>query len=216
MNDFAGLIKSRRSIRKWQDKPVPEQMLIDAIELGTWAPNSGNRQNWRFYIILNKDTVKEIAAAWEAGASSMPYRTDSPQSSGTTPGSHFTPGMLLTTAPAMIAVGTKQMPNPLEKAIASGALTDSRAARMQEWTNTLDVRIQSVSAAIAYLLLALHQMGLGALWMTGPLRLCKGDVEGVLKTPSDMDIIALIPVGYPAESPSGKRKAVNEVCEIIH
>jgi len=43
-SDFTTLIKSRRSIRNWQDKPVPEQLLIDAIELGTWAPNGGNQQ----------------------------------------------------------------------------------------------------------------------------------------------------------------------------
>ena len=31
-----------------------------------------------------------------------------------------------------------------------------------QWSNTINARIQSVSAAIAYLLLVLHQMGLVA------------------------------------------------------
>ena len=55
-----------------------------------------------------------------------------------------------------------------------------------------------------------------AVWMTGPLPQCKGDVEKLLKVPPDMDIVALIPVGYPAESPTKDRKPVREVCEIIH
>ena len=59
--DLAYLIKSRRSIRRWQDKEVPEEVLKQAIELATWAPNGGNQQNWHFYIIVNRDTIRAIA-----------------------------------------------------------------------------------------------------------------------------------------------------------
>ena len=41
------------------------------------------------------------------------------------------------------------------------------------------------------------------------------EVEAILKVPENMDIVALIPVGYPAESPTKDRKPVQEVCEII-
>jgi nitroreductase len=51
--ELAKLIKTRRSIRVFQDKPVPEALLIQAVELATWAPNGGNGQNWRWYIILD-------------------------------------------------------------------------------------------------------------------------------------------------------------------
>jgi len=84
-----------------------------------------------------------------------------------------------------------------------------------KWATTVDSRIQSVSVAISYLLLALHQMGLGAVWMTGPLPQSKGEIEKILKVPETMDIVALIPVGYPAESPTRDRKPVGEVCTII-
>ena len=50
----------------------------------------------------------------------------------------------------------------MNEAMVKHALSDTRAAQMIKWTTTVDSRIQSVSAAIAYLLLALHQMGLGA------------------------------------------------------
>src|SRR4030042_5120209 len=59
--DIAELIKGRRSIRRWLDKPVNEDMLLQAIELATWAPNGGNQQNWFFYVILNKKVIKSIA-----------------------------------------------------------------------------------------------------------------------------------------------------------
>ena len=66
--DLAGLIKTRRSIRRWQAREVPRELLLQAVELATWAPNGGNRQNWHFYIILNRDTIQAIADAVQASA----------------------------------------------------------------------------------------------------------------------------------------------------
>ncbi len=220
IDELTKLIKERRSIRRWQDKPVPEDMLLKAIELATWAPNGANRQNWFFYLILNRDKIKEIADALQAGTD---YRASWPEMKqfrgfGPPPGATAPPAQSrspMSAAPALIAVATTRMENPLDKILQEREKVDERAAKMREWDRTIDSRIQSVSAAIAYLLLVLHQMGLGAVWMTGPLPSSKGDIEKILDVPSDMDIIALIPVGYPDESPTKDRKPVSEVCKVI-
>jgi nitroreductase len=216
-SELANLIKSRRSIRNWQDKPVPEQVLIDAIELATWAPNGANQQNWRFYVVLNKDTIKTIADAVQAGASYMSTWPEMVQNRPAHPPGSFPPAprMPLSAAPAMIAIGTNRTTNPIEQALARRAANDPRAAIMLKWSAIVNSRIQSTSAAITIMLLALHQMGLGAVWMTGPLPQSKGEIEKILKGPANMDIVALIPVVYPAESPTRNRKPVSEVCEII-
>jgi nitroreductase len=220
--ELAKLIKSRRSIRIWQDKPVPEELLLQAVELATWAPNGANQQNWHFYIILNRDTIKVIAGATQAGSSYMASWPEMAQMGGfpplrrePPPGSTPPRRAPLSDAPALIAVSTGRRENPMAKVMEAREKVDPRAAQMLQWDKTIDSRIQSVSAAIAYLLLVLHQMGLGAVWMTGPLPSSKGDVEKILKVPPDMDIVALIPVGYPADSPTGQRKPVSEVCEVI-
>ena len=70
-SDLANTIRSRRSIRRWEDKEVPEDLLLQAIELATWAPNGGNQQNWHFYIILNRDTIRAIADAVQATAKTI-------------------------------------------------------------------------------------------------------------------------------------------------
>jgi nitroreductase len=59
--ELTKLIKTRRSIRLYQDKPVPEALLIQAIETATWAPNGANAQNWRFFIILDKKVINAVA-----------------------------------------------------------------------------------------------------------------------------------------------------------
>ncbi len=211
--ELAKVIKGRRSVRLWQDKPVPEKLLMEAVELATWAPNGGNRQNWHFYVVLNKATIKALAdaqtagrdkiASW-AGAGAFAPPPPPPGQAAPPPRSPFA------AAPAVIVVGTSTQANPMEK-----LFQDPRAAEMKEANAVIDARIQSVSAAITPLLLVLHQQGLGAVWMTGPLPQCKGEVEKVLMCPADMDIVALIPVGYPAETPKRDRRPVSEVSTVI-
>ena len=118
-------------------------------------------------------------------------------------------------ATALIVVSTKQIKNPLEKVLLAREKIDTTATSILQANTIIDMRIQSVSAAIAYLLLILHQMGLGAVWMTGPLPQAKEEIEKILKVPAELDVIALIPVGYPAEIPTNTRKPVNEVCQVI-
>jgi len=45
-----------------------------------------------------------------------------------------------------------------------------QAKAMREWRSIANSKISVVSSATAYLLLVLQQMGLGAVWMTGPIQ----------------------------------------------
>ena len=222
--ELAELIRNRRSIRAWQDKPVPEELLLQAVELATWAPNGANAQTWYFHIILDKSIIKAVADAAQAGRDSIASWPEMAQIGGFPRPASIPQGvsgpaaprrMPLGDAPAMILVGARKRENPMDKVLSERAKVDEKAAKMLQWSSVLNPRIQSVSAGIAYLLLVLHQMGLGATWMTGPLAQSKGDVEELLKVPDGMDIIALIPVGYPADNPTGQRKPVDEVSEVI-
>lgn len=212
--ELADLIKSRRSIRVWQDKPVSEDMLCQAIELATYAPNGGNQQNWHFYVIVNGQVIGSIADAVQTSAN---YVASWPES---TKYNAFTTGMMqrssfFRSAPAAIAVAAKQYRSPLEDLSEERAKTDPRAQKIRTGRAIANARIQSVASAIAYLLLILHQMGLGAVWMTGPMQ-AKEEIEKILKVPKEMDLVAFIPIGYPGESPPlRERKPVKEVCEII-
>lgn len=48
--------------------------------------------------------------------------------------------------------------------------------------------------------------------MTGPL-LAKGEIEELLNIPKGLNLVVLIPVGFPNENPNQTRKAVLEVVE---
>ncbi|MBI2832611.1 MAG: nitroreductase family protein [Chloroflexi bacterium] len=210
--DLAKLIKSRRSIRTWQDKPVPRELLVQAVELATWAPNGGNQQNWRFYIILNRNTIKAIADVVHASVDKLASWPESKQF--VDDAARWRRGVtFFSSAPACIAVASKQYQSATDLILAARP-DDPEAVEMRLWRNTASSRTQSAAAAVAYLLLILHQMGLGTTWMTGPMQ-AKGKIEKILGVPPDMDLLTFIPVGYPAESSSKDRLPVEKVCEVI-
>jgi len=212
--DLEKLIKDRRSIRCWQDKEVPEELLLKAIKLATWAPNGGNQQIWHFYIIVNRNVITSIADAVQASAEQIASWPEAHKFKADA--DRMREGAsLFRSAPAAIAVGAGQYQSSLDQVLAARENIDSQAGKIHGWRRIANSRIQSVASAIAYLLLILHQMDLGALWMTGPMQ-AKGEIERILRVPAGLDIIAFIPVGYPAESPAPKeRRPIEEVCEVI-
>lgn len=48
-------IRTRRSIRKYKSDPVPEELLEQVLEAGTWAPTGKNNQAPTIIAITNKD-----------------------------------------------------------------------------------------------------------------------------------------------------------------
>ncbi len=55
--DVIEAIKNRRSIRKFEDRPVPDDVIKKIIEAGQWAPSACNRQAWKF-IVVDSDEIK--------------------------------------------------------------------------------------------------------------------------------------------------------------
>jgi nitroreductase len=60
--DMLELIKTRRSIRKYQDKEVPKDLIMKVLEAGRWAPSASNNQPWRFVVVRDKELIRKIGA----------------------------------------------------------------------------------------------------------------------------------------------------------
>ena len=60
--DFETVIKTRRSIRSYSDKDVPEEVLERVLYIARMAPSAVNNQPWQFIVIRNKNTRQKIAA----------------------------------------------------------------------------------------------------------------------------------------------------------
>jgi nitroreductase len=60
-NTFQQLVKSRRSIRRFLDKPVERDKILTCIDAARLAPSADNVQPWRFLIIDDPDLKSKFA-----------------------------------------------------------------------------------------------------------------------------------------------------------
>lgn len=61
--DYFEAVKSRRSIRKFSPKKVPDEIIRKALEAALLAPNSSNMQPWEFYWVRSSDKKKQLVDA---------------------------------------------------------------------------------------------------------------------------------------------------------
>lgn len=59
LREFARVLRGRRTIDQYIQTPVPEELVREAIEVATWAPNHHVSEPWRF-IVPGPETVARI------------------------------------------------------------------------------------------------------------------------------------------------------------
>ena len=177
------LIKSRRSLRRYQDKPVPEQLLKDLLEAAIWAPSAHNRQPWRFAVVQAQAQKEHLAKAMGARlrhdleADNVPEEVISKDVARSYD--------RITSAPILIMLCMSM--------VDMDVYPDEKRSRNEEI-----MAIQSTAMAGQNLLLMAHAHGLGACWMCAPL-FCPDVVQKALGLPDDWQPQGLITLGYPAQ-----------------
>ena len=63
MNQVLGSIRSRCSVRKFQQESIPDELIQDIIETGIRAPSAGNKQPWRIVRVQKQSTKDALAQA---------------------------------------------------------------------------------------------------------------------------------------------------------
>ncbi|MFH1240387.1 MAG: nitroreductase [Candidatus Diapherotrites archaeon] len=60
-NDVLDAIYKRRSVRKYSEKEVSEEIVKELINAGIMAPSARNTQPWNFSIVQGKEKIKEFS-----------------------------------------------------------------------------------------------------------------------------------------------------------
>ena len=166
-------ILTRRSVRKYQQKPIPHDVLEKILEAGFWAPSASNRQTWHFTVMTNKDTIDK----WnEAGKQWMAHcGRESQQRIGRDPERH-----VFFHAPCVLLVSYKKDPS---------------------WhSNWGEV---DTALAAENIMLAAHAMGLGSCyigWFTPWLKSgAAGELLRDMPLPEYYQPFHFITLGYPEQ-----------------
>jgi nitroreductase len=181
-------IAARRSIRKFKDTPIPEEILQTILSAGIQAPSACNRQPWRFVIVQGEKRAEMIRI--------MRVGIARDKAQGEDIGSCEGSAQVMEEAPVTVFIF-----NP------DGVRPWRRHTVHQKFMDVLD--IQSIGAAIQNMLLAAQDLGLGSLWICDVFiayeELCKWLGE-------KGELIAAVSFGYADESPAARpRKPMSEV-----
>lgn len=187
------MIQSRRSIRRYEQRPVPNAVLQRLLEAAQWGPSAHNRQPWRFAVLVDAERKAALATAMgtrfraDLAGDAMPEDQIDRQVARSF--------ARLTEAPALIVLFVSmadmdQYPDP-HRQVAEHTMA-----------------VQSVTLAAQNLLLMAHAEGLGTCWICAPL-FCPDVVRDVLSLPTDWEAQGLITVGYPAEQRTKTRDSLD-------
>ncbi len=56
-------IYHRISVRKYEDRPVEKDKILEILRAGMQAPSAGNQQPWEFYVVEDLDKIQALAAS---------------------------------------------------------------------------------------------------------------------------------------------------------
>lgn len=60
-------IKSRRAVREWDSKAVPDEILNQILDAARFAPSPLNVQPWHFIVLRNEETIANVMNAAKHG-----------------------------------------------------------------------------------------------------------------------------------------------------
>jgi coenzyme F420-0:L-glutamate ligase / coenzyme F420-1:gamma-L-glutamate ligase len=188
-----GIILGRRSVRRYQDRPIPRKVLESVLNAATWAPSAHNRQPWRFAVITSPQIQRELALAMgnrlraDLAADQVPQEVI--EKDATRSYSRITGAAAL----ILVCMSMADMDR----------YPDARRSAAERL-----MAVQSTSLAVQNLLLAAHAEGLGACWMCAPL-FCPDVVTAQLELPADWEPQSLLTLGYPAETKQSTRQPLD-------
>ncbi len=187
-------IVNRRSIRKFKPEPVPDEYIRELLEAARLAPSGSNAQPWRFRVVRDVGTRAMLGKAAHNQA-------------------------FIAKAPVVIVCcadireyldGSVSGAQDLGKIGAlEGRIVEILEDRVRKIRSsyTIEQLMQliapNVAIAVEHMVLRALDFGLGTCW----IRLLDGEaVKRIFDWGDNVFVFALLPVGFPDESPAPRKR----------
>ena len=153
-------VRTLLAVRRYQDRPVPEDVVRRVLDAGRQSASAMNLQPWHFVVVQDRDTLRQI-------------------------------GDLMPSAPY----------------VAQSSLAIVVAVDRTPYA------VSDASRAIQSMLLTAWSEGVGGNWSGfGGL----DRVGALLGIPAELDVLAVLPLGYPADAVGRGKKNRNPLGQVAH
>jgi nitroreductase len=182
-------ILTRRSIRKYQDRPISDDDLHEILECALYAPSCSNMQPWHFVVVRSPEAKRKVDELMGVVASSV-----EPDLAKAFEGH---PEVVQETCSFIRQLG--------------GAPVYVLVFWQKEDFNGKDPKVLSLSigAAIENMLVAARAKGIGSCWLTAPLDAGVGEKLRAEFAPDNGQFCSLVTLGYPTVDPKAPRRKLN-------
>ena len=185
---FDELLKQRRSIRQYQDKPVAIEVIRQIIDESTLAPNAGNEQPWKFIIVNNKEILKKIS---DESKKNILNR---------------------------IAINPNDYAKKYQKMLEKKSFNvfyNAPCLVLILGDSSLKNLFVDSALAASYFMLAAVPRGLGTCWVNLGAEIHDQELRNELGIPDNCSIVAPIILGYPEKIPPAPERNTPDILKII-
>ncbi|WP_326910762.1 nitroreductase family protein [Sedimentibacter sp. MB31-C6] len=182
-------IKSRRSIRKFKSDAIPNNYIYELIKAARLAPSGTNLQPTRYVIIKSieaKSKLKECTP--------LPFVSEAPLIIACC----IDTNSVSQTNDRMTELREAQafIDTPLDKEYPKRESNSKSSVYTEAVKSYLNL---NAAIAIDHITLRAVDLGLGSCWV---MMFDKEKVKKLLELDENYDVVALLPIGYPAQSPA--------------
>jgi len=178
--ELSEAILNRRSIRKYSNKAIPDNVLVGILEAGLAAPSGINLQPWYFVALKSEDSKQEYLKIMESVNAYVTPELEKRFSSSS-------PQTIKDTQKFLLSMGNA--PVILLVFLYKDEYEDKQTA------------IMGTAAATQNILLAAYDKGIGTCWLTAPIQAGYGAKMRDMFAPGKGELVSVVTLGYPVESP---------------
>jgi len=171
--EFKDVVLSRKSVRKYKDTPIENDMLREIMELGITAPSATNLQQWYFVAVSSPEKRAELDIIMKDSAEKL------------------------------LPTLNKRFPNHPQVVKETYSFTQSLGgapvcilAFLQKEYENMNDATQSVAAAMENIVLAARDKGLDTCWLTAPIDVKKDKELEEHFAPGKGKFLAMLTMGY--------------------
>ena len=190
-------IENRRSIRKFKPDPIPEEHITALIDAARLAPSGCNAQPWRFKVVQDSETKRKLAQA----AYDQSFLAQAP---------------VVLVCCADVKGYLKGTVSGIQELGQTGSIDDRIVKILLRRTSQMDTQMKvmskeqlgarmafNIAIAVEHIVLRALDFGLGTCWV----RLIEEQkVREIFGWDDNLFVVALLPIGYPGESPVPRKR----------
>ncbi len=186
-------IEQRRSIRRFKPDPIPDEQIRALLDAARLAPSGSNAQPWRFKIVKDQGTKEKLAQA----AYNQAFIADAPV---VIVCCADIKGYLDGTISGIQDLGKINAVEERIMKIILDRVDQMKSVKVEEIGQRIAL---NVAIAIEHIVLRALDFGLGSCWV----RLIHEQmVKDIFSWGENIFVVALLPIGYPAESPPSRKR----------